>query len=90
MPNTSTARINITDHNHRHDLRDGTPVATQEPLDVRPVRIGAGSLISTHVTILAGARIGHCTLVAAGAVVRAGRYPPHATLAGVPARIVSR
>lgn len=87
---TAGGGVYITDHNHRRDQRDGTPVAAQEPLEVRPVRIGAGSVISTHVTILAGARIGHCSLVAAGAVVRAGRYPPHSVLAGVPARVVSR
>ncbi|MGW4527860.1 acyltransferase [Amycolatopsis sp. NPDC004378] len=86
---TAAGGVYITDHNHRHDLLDGTPLARQIPLDVRPVRIGAGSVISTHATILAGAHLGHHTMVAAGAVVRAGHYPPHCVLAGVPARVAA-
>jgi acetyltransferase-like isoleucine patch superfamily enzyme len=86
---TAGGGVYITDHNHRHDQHDGTPIAHQEPLDVRPVRIGEGSVISTHATILAGARLGHHTLVAAGAVVRVGEYPPHCVLAGVPARVIT-
>lgn len=86
---TAAGGVYITDHNHRHDQLD-TPILTQEPLDVRPVRVGAGSVLSTGVTVLAGARIGHHTMVAAGAVVLGGDYPPNVVLAGVPARVVAQ
>lgn len=85
---TAAGAVYITDHNHRYDQVDGTPIGRQWPMDIRPVRIGAGSVLSTKVTVLAGADIGHHTLVAAGAVVRSGSYPPHTVLAGVPARPV--
>ncbi|GAA3437861.1 hypothetical protein GCM10018954_074750 [Kutzneria kofuensis] len=86
---TAPGGIYITDQNHRYDMVD-QPIAYQDPQDVHPVRIGAGSVISTHVTVLAGANIGPNTLVAAGAVVRKGDYPSHCVLAGVPARPVRR
>jgi hypothetical protein len=86
---TAPNGVYITDQNHRYDLLD-EPIAGQDPQDVRPVRIGWGCVISTHVTILAGAHLGRNTLVAANAVVRAGEYPPYSMLAGVPARVVRR
>lgn len=82
----TASRVTIVDHNHRTDQPD-TPVARQLPLRIGRVTIGRGSVLSTGATILAGAHIGPYSMVAAGAVVRAGFYPDHALLAGVPARI---
>lgn len=83
----AASRVTIVDHHHRHDLPD-VPVARQWPLDVKPVRIGAGTVISTGAVILAGAHIGENSMVASGAQVRAGTYPPRSVLAGVPAKVV--
>lgn len=83
----TASKVTIVDHHHRHDLPD-VPVARQWPLTVRRVRIGAGSVISTGAVILAGADLGHNSLVASGAQVRAGVYPPRSVLAGCPARVV--
>jgi len=52
------------------------------------ITIGDGSWLGTNATVLAGARIGRGTIVAAGSVVIAGQYPDNVLLAGVPARIV--
>ncbi|HEY3482960.1 MAG TPA: acyltransferase [Streptomyces sp.] len=83
----TASRVTIVDHDHRHD-QPGVPVALQWPLAAAPVVIGAGSVLSTGVTGLAGARIGAGSIVASGAQVLAGDYPARAVLAGVPARVV--
>jgi acetyltransferase-like isoleucine patch superfamily enzyme len=49
--------------------------------------IGDGSWVGTNVTILAGTELGKGTIVAAGALVVAGKYPENVLLAGIPARI---
>jgi acetyltransferase-like isoleucine patch superfamily enzyme len=83
----TASRVTIVDHHHRHDLPE-VPVGWQWPLAVRPVRIGTGSVISTGAAILAGAQIGEYSMVASGAQVRGGVYPPRSVLAGVPAVVV--
>lgn len=83
----TASRVTIVDHHHRHD-EPGVPVATQWPLNARPVTIGAGTVISTGAVILAGVHIGENSIVASGAQVRAGTYPPRSVLAGVPAKVI--
>lgn len=51
------------------------------------IRIADDCWIGAHCTILAGARIGTHSVVAAGSVVR-GKFPPQVLLAGSPAKIV--
>jgi UDP-2-acetamido-3-amino-2,3-dideoxy-glucuronate N-acetyltransferase len=46
-----------------------------------------GATIGAHATLVAPVRVGKCALVGAGAVVTRD-VPPHAIVAGVPARIV--
>jgi len=55
--------------------------------DGKDVRIGAGTWVGGHSSILPGAIIGPGCLVAAGSVVIAGEYPANSLLAGVPARV---
>jgi acetyltransferase-like isoleucine patch superfamily enzyme len=52
------------------------------------IEIGEDCWIGAKATLLDGAKVGNQSVVAAGAVVRNGTYPPRAILAGVPARIV--
>ena len=55
-----------------------------------PISVGDGTWIGTRAVILGGAKLGPGTLVAAGAIVRAGEYPSNAMLAGIPARVVKQ
>ena len=72
---------------------------TQEELQMRrpslnwsfpaeAVLIGDDVWFGANSTVLAGANIGSGSVVAAGAVVVKGKYPPRSILAGNPARIV--
>jgi UDP-2-acetamido-3-amino-2,3-dideoxy-glucuronate N-acetyltransferase len=55
---------------------------------LEPTRVARGASIGSHATILCGVTIGEGALVGAGAVVTRD-VPPHAVVAGVPARIVA-
>jgi acetyltransferase-like isoleucine patch superfamily enzyme len=55
-----------------------------------PIVIGDNVWIGTRVLILKGARIGSNSVIAAGAVVVAGEYPPNSLIAGNPARVVKQ
>lgn len=52
------------------------------------ISVGEGSWIGARAVLLGGAEVGPGSIVAAGALVRAGVYPDQALLAGVPARVV--
>ncbi|MBI4247250.1 MAG: acyltransferase [Candidatus Rokubacteria bacterium] len=58
-------------------------------VDEAPTVIEDCVFVGENATILMGCRIGHHSIVAAGAVVPEGtRVPPYSLVAGVPARIV--
>jgi acetyltransferase-like isoleucine patch superfamily enzyme len=59
----------------------------QTDLEIRPVRIGAGSDVGVNAVILPGVSVGHGAVVGAGSVVT-GDVPPLAVVAGAPARIL--
>jgi acetyltransferase-like isoleucine patch superfamily enzyme len=68
----------------------GSPTSrpvVQTDLDVRPVRICAGSDIGVNAVILPGITIGKGAIVGAGSVVTHD-VPPLAIVAGVPARVL--
>ncbi|MET0726974.1 MAG: acyltransferase [Acidimicrobiales bacterium] len=77
----------VTDQNHVYADVD-RPIGDQWPTD-DPVEIGAGSWLGAGSVVLPGTTLGRNTVVGAGAVVR-GRFPDHAVLAGVPAKVVRR
>jgi serine O-acetyltransferase len=62
----------------------GTGKATED----RHPKIGAGVMIGAGAKVLGNIKVGHCAKIAAGSVVL-HPVPPCATVAGVPARIVS-
>ncbi len=53
----------------------------------KDITIETGCWICAGSTILGGSTIGHCSIVAAGAVVK-GVFPPRSMIGGVPARII--
>lgn len=55
--------------------------------EFRPTRVGRGATIGANATVVCGTTIGRYSFVAAGAVVTRD-VPPHALVAGVPARLV--
>lgn len=57
--------------------------------DRAPIEIGEFCFIGENSTILRGTKIGHHSIIAAGAVVKEfSDIPPYSLVAGVPARVV--
>ena len=77
--------VKITTSRHR-DEEDGV-VITAAPLELMPVRLGAGCNIGVGTVILPGVRVGRGAQIAAGAVVTKS-VPDNAVAKGVPARVV--
>jgi acetyltransferase-like isoleucine patch superfamily enzyme len=74
------------DRRPRACAADGRP-QTPDDWTLERTRVMKGASLGTHATILCGVTIGEHALVAAGAVVTHD-VPPHAIVAGVPARVI--
>jgi acetyltransferase-like isoleucine patch superfamily enzyme len=72
----------ITDSDHQYS-RGG--MARTQPMDTMPVKIGRDVWLGAGVIVLKGVCIGDGAIIGAGAVVTRS-VPPHAKMAGVPAR----
>jgi len=70
-----------------HTWRDGRPNVLYNPVDAAPIRIGRGSWIGDHSTILRGTTIGELCVIGANSVVR-GDIPARSIAVGAPARVV--
>ena len=70
---------------HTGDPQD-VPII-QTDLDIRPVTIEPWADIGTNAVVLPGVVVGRASIVGAGAVVTAD-VPPHAIVAGVPAKVL--
>ena len=55
-----------------------------------PISIGNSVWIGQRTTILAGAHISDGCIVAAGAIVPRGEYPPYSVIGGVPAKVIKQ
>lgn len=72
--------------NHVHEDLE-TPIRLQGVVR-EGIRIGPNCWIGARVTVLDGVNLGHGSIVAAGAVLKAGDYASNGVYAGVPARLV--
>lgn len=70
-----------------HTWKSGNPNVLHNPVEAEPIRIGRGSWIGDHSTILRGSRIGEFCMIGANSVVR-GDIPAHSVAVGAPARVV--
>lgn len=76
----------VSMHSENHNFgRPDVPIRLQGVNHVG-IRIGRNCWLGAKCTILDGVSLGDNSIVAAGAVVRAGEYEPWSLLAGVPAR----
>jgi acetyltransferase-like isoleucine patch superfamily enzyme len=76
----------INDLYPRATIGDGR-LQTDQDWEVMPIRIEKKCSIGSNSTIMGGVTVGEGALVGAGAVVTRN-VPPHAIVAGVPARII--
>lgn len=83
--------VRIYDHDFHaleHEKRR-LPLEEQEPyIRTLPVEIGNDVFVGANAILLKGVKIADRTIVAAGAVVFKGDYPPDSLLAGNPAKII--
>lgn len=73
----------VIDSDHVHDGSDEWVMA--QPVRATPVRVGRNTIVSANSLVMRGAELGENSVVAGGAVVRAGTYPASSLLAGAPA-----
>lgn len=70
-----------------HTWRSGSPNVLHNPVDAAPVRIGRGTWVGDHTTILRGSTVGELCIIGANSVVR-GEIPDRCVAVGSPARVV--
>jgi UDP-2-acetamido-3-amino-2,3-dideoxy-glucuronate N-acetyltransferase len=68
-----------------NDLRPRSGRFKRPPAKFAPTHIGRGATVGANATVICGNTVGAYAMIAAGAVVT-GDVPPHALVAGVPAR----
>lgn len=74
-------------HRQHGSVSLDVPIREQPMLEFPPVQIEDGAWIGTRAIIMPGVRVGHDSIVAAGAVVTTD-VPAFAVVAGVPARTI--
>lgn len=78
----------VSFHSENHNFASLDRPIHRQGVNWKGIEIGRDCWIGAKVTVLDGALVGDQCVIAAGAVVKAGHYPPRSILAGVPARIV--
>ena len=77
----------ISFHTENHIFSDLERPIIDQGVTRAPIEIGDDCWVGAKVTFLAGSKVGHGCVIAAGAVVR-GEFPPHSIIGGVPARVI--
>ncbi len=78
----------VSFHAENHNFASLDEPIHRQGTNWQGIVVGKDCWIGAKVTLLDGARVGDHSVIAAGAVVKAGEYPPKSILAGVPARVV--
>ena len=76
----------VSFHSESHVIADRTTPIRKQGVSHRGITVEEDCWIGAKATILDGARVGRGSVIAAGAVVVAGDYPPFGVYGGVPAR----
>jgi len=79
----------VSFHAENHNFASLDQPIHRQGTNWQGIEVGKDCWIGAKVTLLDGARVGDQCVIAAGAVVKAGDYPPRSVLAGVPARVVA-
>ena len=72
-----------------HVYGKGMPVTSHE-YEFKRVEIKRNVWLAANAFIMPGCELGEGTIVSAGSVVGAKKYPPHCVIAGNPARIIKK
>jgi len=78
----------VSMHSENHNYSDRQIPIRLQGVNSKGIKIGTDCWIGAKVTILDGVNLGDGCIVAAGAVVAEGSYPPFSILGGVPAKII--
>lgn len=78
----------VSMHSENHNFLDRKIPIRLQGVNSKGIKIGADCWIGAKVTILDGVNLGDGCIVAAGAVLTEGSYPPFSILGGVPAKII--
>lgn len=78
----------VSMHSENHRATDISVPIRLQGVTHQGIRIGSDCWIGAKVTILDGVELGDGCIIAAGAVVVAGKYPDKSILGGVPARVL--
>lgn len=78
--------VTVVDSDHTWHGRN--PNVLYNPLETSPVRIGRGTWVGDHATILRGTTIGEFSVIGANSVVR-GHIPDRSIAVGMPARVIA-
>jgi acetyltransferase-like isoleucine patch superfamily enzyme len=80
----------VSFHSENHNYSEGDKPIRLQGVTRKGIKIGRNCWLGAKATILDGVMLGEGSIVAAGAVVRAGIYPANIILGGVPARILRK
>ncbi len=78
----------VSIHSENHNYSDRVIPIRLQGVSNKGIKIGNDCWIGAKVTILDGVNLGDGCIVAAGAVLTEGSYPPFSILGGVPAKII--
>lgn len=82
-----TANCAIIDIIHPYENIGCNP--RYQPINVKPVKIGANCLIAMNSVIMPGVTIGDHVIIGANSTVMSGDYPSFSVVAGSPAKIIN-